>query len=109
MNVPATLETLEVFLMTAPAMSNVTVRPVRTDANYAAALRDINALMDARPGTPDGDRLDVPVTLVQAYETRRGTIPSIRSEQRTWWTLGGPCAISNRVLRGIVTSTSPDA
>ena len=56
--------------MIAPAMSNVTVRPVRTEADYDAALRDINALMDARPGTPDGDRLDVLVTLVQAYEAR---------------------------------------
>lgn len=56
--------------MIAPAMSNVTVRPVRTETDYDAALRDINALMDARPGTPDGDRLDVLVTLVQAYEAR---------------------------------------
>jgi HTH-type transcriptional regulator/antitoxin HigA len=56
--------------MIAPAMSSVTVRPVRTEADYAAALCDIDALMDARPGTSDGDRLDVLVTLVQAYEAR---------------------------------------
>jgi HTH-type transcriptional regulator/antitoxin HigA len=56
--------------MIAPAKSSVTVRPVRTEADYEATLRDIDALMDARPGTPDGDRLDVLVTLVQAYEAR---------------------------------------
>lgn len=56
--------------MIAPAMSSVTVRPIRTEADYDAALRDIDELMDARPRTPDGDRLDVLVTLVQAYEAR---------------------------------------
>lgn len=56
--------------MIAPAMSSVTVRPVRTEADYDAALSDIGALMDARPGTADGDRLEVLVTLVQAYEAR---------------------------------------
>jgi HTH-type transcriptional regulator/antitoxin HigA len=61
--------------MIAPAMSSVTVRPVRTEADYDAALRDIDALMDARPGTPDGDRLDVLVTLVQAYEARHHPVP----------------------------------
>jgi HTH-type transcriptional regulator/antitoxin HigA len=61
--------------MIAPAMSSVTVRPVRTEAEYDAALCDIDALMDARPGTPDGDRLDVLVTLVQAYETRHHPVP----------------------------------
>lgn len=62
--------------MIAPAISSVTVRPVRTEADYDAALRDIDALMDARPGTPDGDRLDVLVTLIQAYEARRHPVPA---------------------------------
>jgi HTH-type transcriptional regulator/antitoxin HigA len=61
--------------MIARAMSSVTVRPVRTEADYDAALRDIDALMDARPGTSDGDRLDVLVTLVQAYEARHHPVP----------------------------------
>ena len=61
--------------MIAPATSNVTVRPVRTEADYDATLRDIDALMDARPGTSDGDRLDVLVTLVQAYEARHHPVP----------------------------------
>jgi HTH-type transcriptional regulator/antitoxin HigA len=61
--------------MIAPATSSVTVRPVRTEADYEAALHDIDGLMDARPGTPDGDRLDVLVTLIQAYEARHHPVP----------------------------------
>jgi HTH-type transcriptional regulator/antitoxin HigA len=61
--------------MIAPAVSSVTVRPVRTEADYEAALRDIDALMEAQPGTPDGDRLDVLATLVQAYEARHHPLP----------------------------------
>jgi HTH-type transcriptional regulator / antitoxin HigA len=61
--------------MIAPATTSVTVRPVRTEAEYDEALRDIDAVMDARPGTPDGDRLEVLVTLVQAYEARHHPVP----------------------------------
>jgi HTH-type transcriptional regulator / antitoxin HigA len=48
------------------------IRPIRTDADYKAALKDISALMDFDPdlGTPRGDRLDILVTLVQAYEAK---------------------------------------
>ena len=47
----------------------VMVRPVRTEADYEAALGEIGRLMTARAGTPEGDRLDVLSTLVEAYET----------------------------------------
>ncbi len=48
------------------------IRPVRTKADYKAALREISALMEAdpAPGTAEGDRLDILVTLVQVYEAR---------------------------------------
>ena len=48
------------------------IKPVRTKAEYKAALKAISGLMESDPalGTPDGDRLDVLVTLVQAYEVR---------------------------------------
>jgi len=46
-------------------------QPIRTDADHAAALRRIDSIMDALPGTPEGDELDVLATLVQAYEDRR--------------------------------------
>jgi HTH-type transcriptional regulator/antitoxin HigA len=46
------------------------IRPIRSKADHAAALKDIAALMrtDPAPGTPKGDRLEVLATLVEAYE-----------------------------------------
>ena len=52
----------------------VMVRPVRTEAVYEAALDAIGGLMTARAGTPEGDRLDVLSTLVEAYETEHHAI-----------------------------------
>jgi HTH-type transcriptional regulator/antitoxin HigA len=50
------------------------ISPVRTEAEYDAALREIDRLMNATPGTARGDRLDVLVTLVEAYEQERWRI-----------------------------------
>jgi HTH-type transcriptional regulator / antitoxin HigA len=47
------------------------IKPIVTKADHRAALKQIEALMSARPGTPDGDRLDVLVTLVEAWERKR--------------------------------------
>ena len=44
------------------------IRPIKTDADYREALRDIETLMTAEPESEAGDRLDVLVTLVEAYE-----------------------------------------
>ena len=44
------------------------LKPVRTEADYGAALEQIEHLMDAEPGTARGDLLDVLTTLVEAYE-----------------------------------------
>lgn len=52
----------------------VEVSPIRTERDYEAALAAIEPLMSARPGTPEGDRLDVLVTLVQAYEAAHHAI-----------------------------------
>jgi HTH-type transcriptional regulator/antitoxin HigA len=48
------------------------IRPIRTQADYEATLKEISALMDADPdlGTPLGDRLDILPTLVQAYKAK---------------------------------------
>lgn len=52
------------------------IKPIRTEADYKAALKEVAALMESDPalGTPDGDRLDVLVTLVQAFEARHYSI-----------------------------------
>lgn len=44
------------------------VRPIRSEADYRRSLAEIATLMDAEMGSPDGDRLDILVTLVEAYE-----------------------------------------
>lgn len=50
------------------------IKPIKTEADYEAALAEIDVLMDASPGTPEGDRLDILVTLVEAYEAKRWQI-----------------------------------
>lgn len=44
------------------------IRPIKTEADYRRTLRDVETLMAAEPNTDAGDRLDVLVTLVEAYE-----------------------------------------
>jgi HTH-type transcriptional regulator/antitoxin HigA len=50
----------------------VAVRPIQNEDDYDAALADVDALMDAELGTPEGARLDKLVSLIQAYEARYG-------------------------------------
>ena len=51
------------------------IRPIKTEADYEAALEEIERLFDARPDTLEGDRLEVLVTLVEAYEEKHYAIP----------------------------------
>ena len=44
------------------------IKPTHNEDDYKDALRQIEALMDARENTPEGDRLDVLATLVETYE-----------------------------------------
>jgi len=46
------------------------IKPVKTEEDYRAALKEIEKLMNAQPDTPEGDRLDILVTLVEAFEAR---------------------------------------
>lgn len=47
------------------------IRPIRSETDYDAALEAVSGVMGAAPGTPQADRLEVLVTLVEAYEARR--------------------------------------
>ncbi len=47
------------------------IKPIKTTADYKAAMAEIERLWGAKSGTPAGDRLDVLATLVDRYETRR--------------------------------------
>jgi HTH-type transcriptional regulator/antitoxin HigA len=44
------------------------IRPIKTDTDYRQALTEIESLMSAESNTPEGDRLDVLTTLIEAYE-----------------------------------------
>ena len=46
------------------------IKPIKTKRDYEAALRAIEPLMSAKRNTPEGDRLDVLITLIEAYEAR---------------------------------------
>ena len=45
------------------------LKPIRTEADYEAALAEVERLWGAASGTPDGDRLDVLATLIDVYES----------------------------------------
>ena len=49
----------------------IEVFPIRTDEDLAAALEQIDALMDAKPGSDEEARLEILSTLVDAYEEQR--------------------------------------
>ena len=51
------------------------IKPIHSETDYQAALKEIEKLMEFQPGTPEGDRLDVLVTLVEAYEAKHFPIP----------------------------------
>ena len=46
------------------------IKPIKTDADYRVALKEIETLMLVAHNTPDGGKLDVLVTLVEAYERK---------------------------------------
>lgn len=51
------------------------IKPIKNETDYQAALEEIEVLFDAAPDTPEGDRLEVLTTLVEAYEERHYSIP----------------------------------
>jgi len=52
------------------------VRPIRTEADYDWALKEIERYFEREPkrGTPDADRFDVLATLIEAYEAKHWPI-----------------------------------
>src|SRR5713101_5969135 len=51
-------------------MSMGKIKAIRNEADYNAALRRVDTLMDAEPGTPEGEELDVLTDLVEHYEEK---------------------------------------
>lgn len=50
------------------------IKPIKTRKDHAQALKRIEALMRAKANTPEGDELDILVTLVEAYEVKHYAI-----------------------------------
>src|SRR5260370_18899579 len=50
------------------------IKAIRSEVDYEAALAEVERLWGARSGTPEGDRLDVLATLIDAYEAERHSI-----------------------------------
>jgi HTH-type transcriptional regulator/antitoxin HigA len=51
------------------------IKPIKTEADYETALKEIEGLFNSEPGTPEGDHLEILVTLVEAYEDEHYDIP----------------------------------
>lgn len=51
------------------------IKPIKTKRNYAAALKEVERLFDAKPGTADGDRLEVLTALISVYEEKHQSVP----------------------------------
>ena len=49
-------------------MAATEIKPIRTKRDYEAALKEVERLWGTKAGTPEGDRLDVLATLIDAYE-----------------------------------------
>ncbi len=47
-----------------------TIKPIRSEADYEAALARISGLMDTEPDSPEGDEFDILVDLVELYESK---------------------------------------
>ena len=54
------------------------IRPIQSERDHQTALKQASTLMelDPDPGTPQGDRLDILATLIQAWEARHHPIES---------------------------------
>jgi HTH-type transcriptional regulator/antitoxin HigA len=52
------------------------IKPIKNDFDHRQALIEIEKLLDSRPGSADFDRMEVLVTLVEAYEASHYPIPT---------------------------------
>ena len=64
-------------------MSTVTVSVIKSNKDYKEAVKQIENLWGSKPGTPRGEKLDVLMTLVDAYEAERFPIEA-PNPPRSW-------------------------
>ncbi|HEV8607826.1 MAG TPA: hypothetical protein VGQ99_21000 [Tepidisphaeraceae bacterium] len=58
------------------------LQPIKSERDYRNAMKLIDALIDARPSTPDGDRLEILVALVDAWEEKHHPIDPPAKDSR---------------------------
>ena len=46
------------------------IKPIKTDTDYRAALKEVETLMMTEPNTPEGEKLDILVTLIESFERK---------------------------------------
>jgi HTH-type transcriptional regulator / antitoxin HigA len=46
------------------------IKPIKSKRDYNAALKEVQQLWNAEPNTPDGDNLEILITLIEAYEEK---------------------------------------
>ena len=52
------------------------IHPIRSEADYCAALTEVERLWDAEPGTPEGDQAEILSILIEAYEAKHHPMPA---------------------------------
>jgi len=50
------------------------IKPIKTKKDYTSALSRLDKIFDAKPGTPEGDELEVLSILIEKYENEHFTI-----------------------------------
>ena len=102
------------------------IRPIKTESDYCETLHEVESLMTAQLGTDAGDRLDVLVTLVEAYERKHfpmdlpdaveaikfrmeqqgltvdDLVPAIGRKNRVYEILAGRRPLTVRMIRALV-------
>lgn len=61
-----------------PPGTTLGIHQIKTENDYDRTLARIDALMDAEPGSPAADELEVLVALVEAYEAKHHPVPPQR-------------------------------
>ena len=61
------------------------IKPIKTEAGYEAALKEIEKLWGSNYDSPEGDKLEGLVTLVEAYEEEHYPVMSPDPIEELWW------------------------
>jgi len=51
------------------------IKPIKTDADYESALKEVEHLFNVKPGTSEADHLEILTTLIESYEEKNYSIP----------------------------------